>query len=106
MREPTSGNTLPIATYTWPIANQAIAAGAAFTPAAIAVPRATLTNGLPIAAARAALPVTAGGGAPTVEVFINAANQVTLRISNQSAAALVATAADIVFDIMVIPLTP
>lgn len=106
MREPTAGNTLPTATYTWPIANQAIAAGAAFQPAALVVPRATVGNGLPIVAARAALPATAAGGAPTVEVFINAANAVTLRISNQSAAALVATGADIVFDVMVLPLLP
>lgn len=106
MREPTSGNTLPRATYTWPIANQAIAAGAAFQPAAVAVAGVTLANGVVLASARAALPATAAGGAPTVEAFISAANAVTLRISNQSAAALDATGADIVFDLMVFPLNP
>jgi hypothetical protein len=66
----------------------------------------TLANGVVLASARAALPATAAGGAPTVEAFISAANAVTLRISNQSAAALVATGADIVFDLMVFPLNP
>jgi hypothetical protein len=105
MKEATSGNALPVQTYTWPIANQAIGAGAAFQPAALVV-GATVGNGLVVVSARAALPATAAGGAPTVEAWISAANAVTLRISNQSAAALVATAADIIFDVMVMPLRP
>jgi len=106
MKEATSGNSVPVQTYVWPIANQAIGAGAAFQPAALVVNGATVGNGLVVVSARAALPATAAGGAPTVEGFINAANAVTLRISNQSAAALVATAADITFDVMVMPLRP
>jgi hypothetical protein len=105
MKEATSGNALATQTYTWPIANQAIAAGAAFSPAALVV-RATVANGIPVVRARAALPATAAGSAPTVEAWISGVNAVTLRISNQSAAALVATAADIVFDVMVLPLVP
>ena len=105
MREPTSGTNLPHATYTWPIANQAIAAGANFTPAAVAVPGAVVGNGIAIARARALLPATAAGSSASVEAVIGA-NTVQLRMSNASAAALVATAADIVFDIMVLPVTP
>ena len=106
MRQPTGGFDVPHATYTWPIANQAIAAGAVFTPAAIAVPNAQLGNSTIMVTARAQLPATAAGGVPSVSAFVNAANQVTLTISNQSAAALVATAADIIFDIQVPPILP
>jgi hypothetical protein len=106
MKEATSGNSLPVQTYTWPIANQAIAAGAAFQPAALVLNSVAVGNGIPHVRARAALPATAAGSAPTVEAWISAANAVTLRISNQSAAALVATAADIIFDVMVLPIRP
>jgi hypothetical protein len=106
MKESQSGNALPTATYTWPIANQAIAAGAAFSPAAVVVAGARIGNGIPLVAARIALPATAAGSAPHVDAFINANDAVTLRISNQSAAALVALGVDVVFDIMVLPLRP
>ncbi len=106
MREATSGTDVPRATYTWPIANQAIAAGAVFTPAAIACNGAAVANSNVVATARAQLPATAAGGVPSVTAFVNAANQVTLTISNQSAAALVATGADIVFDIQAFPVLP
>jgi hypothetical protein len=106
MRQPVSGNDVPHATYTWPIANQAVAAGAAFTPAAIVVPNAQLGNSSVIVSARAQLPATAAGSIPGLHGFVNAAGQVTLTISNQSAAALVATAADILIDIQVPPILP
>jgi hypothetical protein len=106
MKESQSGSALPTGTYTWPIANQAIAAATSFAPAAIAVPGVRVGNCVVKATARAALPQTAGAAAPSVEVFCNANDQVTLRVSNPSAAALVATAADIVFDIMAFPLRP
>jgi hypothetical protein len=105
MREATSGSDLPHATYTWPIANQAIAAGAAFTPAAIPISCA-VANAMIMATARATLPVTAAGSAPNIQVFASAPNAATLTISNQSAAALIATAADIVIDLMVLPIVP
>lgn len=106
MKESTQGSSVPVATYTWPIANQAIAAGASFSPAAVVVPGARLTNGIVHVSARSLLPATAAGSAPVVEAFINSDDHVTLRISNQSAAALVALGADVVFDIMVLPLRP
>ncbi len=105
MKESQSGFELPLATYTWPIANQAVGAGAAFSPAPVVVNRARLTDMVHVSA-RAALPATAAGSGPVVEAFVNAADAVTLRISNPSAAALVATAADIVFDIMIMPRLP
>lgn len=106
MKESTQGSSIPVATYTWPIANQAIAAGANFAPAAIVVPGARLGNGIPHVAARSLLPSTAAGSAPNVEAFINSDDHVTLRFTNQSAAALVALAADVVFDVMVFPVRP
>lgn len=106
MREPTQGNQVPHTTYTWLIANQGIAANANYTPAAIALPGAVTTNSQVLVSARSALPRTAGGAAPSVEGYVNAANQVTLVISNTGANAVVATAADIVFDIMLLPIIP
>jgi hypothetical protein len=106
MRESTQGTDIPRATYTWPIANQAIAAGAVFTPAAVVVNGARLGNGQPVVTPRVQLPATAGGGVPSITAFVNADDAVTLTISNQSAAVLVATAADIIFDIQVLPIIP
>lgn len=106
MRDPTSGNALPMAQFTWTNATQNIAATTTLTPAAVAVPRAGLANGIPVCAPRAALPATAGGLVPFIEARVNAANQVTLQITNPHAAALVATGADIIIDIMVLPLVP
>jgi hypothetical protein len=106
MRESTQGSDVPRATYTWPIANQAIAAGAVFTPAAQVVNGARLANCQPLVTARAQLPATAAGGVPSITAFCNADNAITLTISNQSAAALVATAADIILDIQAFPIIP
>jgi hypothetical protein len=108
MRESTSGTTLPKCQYLWKIADQGIAANGGFTPAHIKCAGARANNGIPIAAARAQLPIqTAKTARPNLSVFVDADDFVTLTISNQSdAIALAATGADIVIDIMVFPLTP
>ena len=108
MRESTSGPRLPTAEYTWKIADQAIAANGGFTPAHIACGGARVNNGIPVAAARAQLPLQTGKTArPNISVFIDADDFVTLTISNQSdAIALTASGADIVIDVMVFPVIP
>lgn len=107
MREATSGTTLPKCTYTWLIADQAVASLAGFTPAHIACPGARAGNGIPVASARAQLPLVFGGTSrPNLSAFVDADNFVTLTISNNGSAALTATAADIPIDIMVLPLNP
>jgi hypothetical protein len=107
MREATSGSDIPHATYTWANADQAVAAYTAFTPAAISVPGATPGNGQPIVTARAALPAIAGTLAkPSISAWISAAGQVTISISNQTNAALVATGTAITLDIQVMPIIP
>lgn len=106
MREPTSGNNLPHATFTWTNATQAIGATTTLALAAVTVAGAVVANGIPVVSMRAAAPATAGGLVPFVEARISAANQVTITITNPHAAALVATGADITGDIMILPVLP
>lgn len=108
MREATSGTTLPKAQYTWAVADQGVAAIAGFTPAHISCPGARAGNGIPVVSARSQLPLVTGGTSrPNVSAFIDADNFVTLTISNNGSAALsVVGAADIILDIMVLPLNP
>ncbi len=108
MREATSGPTLPKCSYTWAVADQGIAAIADFVPAHISCPGARAANGIPVVSPRTQLPLVTGGTSrPNVHAFIDADNFVTLTISNNGSAALsVAGAADIIFDIMVLPLNP
>jgi hypothetical protein len=105
MRNSTSGTTLPRGTYTWLIANQALGAGAG-TSVGVNVPGARVANGHVVATARTALPLTAAGSGPVVTAFISAADIVTIRLQNPAAGALVALGADVVFDIMVLPIDP
>ncbi len=106
MRAGTSGKTIPAATYTLLIANQAVGAAACFTSAAIPLNNAPLANSVLIASARSALPATAGGVHGRITARLTADNSAVIDLDNPAAAALVATAADIVIDVMAIPVTP
>lgn len=106
MRNGESGLSCPKATYTWLIANQGIATNANYSPAAVTVPGARVGNGVAIVNARTQLPRTAGGAEPLITARVSANDQVTLVMNNNNANAVVATAADIILDILVLPLTP
>lgn len=106
MRNSTGGRPVPVATYTLLIANQAVGAAATFTSAAIPLNNAPLANSLMVASARAALPATAGGCQGVLACHLTADNSAVVTLTNAAAAALVATAADIVIDILALPLTP
>ena len=105
MRNATSGNALPHATYTWLIAAQNIGAGANLSPAAIPCNGAHLGD-MVIATARTRLPQQAAGAAPQLQGWVTSEGNVGLVVSNSGNAALVATAADIIIDLMVIPINP
>jgi hypothetical protein len=106
MKESQAGSSCPKAIFTWLVANQGIATNANYSPAAVVVPGARAANGVAVANARTQLPRTAGGAEPLVTARISANDQVTLVMTNNNANAVVATAADIVFDILVLPLVP
>ncbi len=106
MKESQAGSSCPKAIYTWLVANQGIATNTNYSPAAVAVPGARATNGCVVVNARTQLPRTAGGAEPLITARINANDQVTLVMSNNNANAIVATAADIILDILVLPLVP
>lgn len=106
MRTSTSGTTLPTATVTFPIANQAIATNAAYAPAHVSCPGARTTMGPCIIGARSALPRTAGGADPVLTAFCDADDFVTWRVSNNNANALVALGAAVTLDIIQIPIAP
>lgn len=108
MREATSGPTLPKAQAVWLNAAQALATNTAYAPAHISVPGAKHGNAIVKVSSRGPLPATAGGCGPTVDAFCDADNFVTLKVSNNNANALVAlaAAADVTFDIMVLPINP
>lgn len=106
MRLPNSGKPVPAASYTLAIANQAVGAAATFTSAAIPLNNAPLANSVLIASPRSALPATAGGLRGALSARLTADNSAVVELSNASAGALVATPADIVIDVMALPITP
>ncbi len=106
MRQANSGTTLPVATHTWAIANQALATNTAYAPAHIAMQGARVNTGLVVATCRTAMPRTAGGCDPTVTAYCDADDFVTLVVSNNNANALVALAADAIFNLLWLPVAP
>lgn len=106
MRQPTSGTTLPTCSVTFPVASQAVAANAAYAPAHVACVGASPTGGPILASARTALPRTAGGASPNIEVWSDAAGFISFRISNNNANALVALGADVIIDAIQFPTAP
>lgn len=106
MRVPTSGKPVPYAQYTLAIANQAVGASGVFTSAAIPLNNAPLANSVLVASARAALPATAGGSRGVLQPRLTADNSAVIDLSNPAAGALVATAADIIIDVMAFPIAP
>lgn len=106
MRHATSGTTLPIATHTWQVADQSLLANSSYAPAHFACPGARVNGGIVVASPRTALPATAGGADPNVVVWCDADNFLSIRISNNNANATAPTAADIIFDLMFLPLSP
>lgn len=106
MRVASSGKPVPAAIYTLAIANQAVGANGSFTSAAIPLNNAPVTNSVMIASARAELPKTAGGAHGVLTARLTADNSAVIDLNNASAAALVATGADIVIDVMALEVSP
>lgn len=106
MRNPTSGSHCPSCSFSWAVANQAIAAGGVYFPAHIACPGAAPTNGPVLVGARSALPRTAAGSGVTFEAYSDAAGFLTLVITNPGAAAIVALGAAVTLDLIQFPVAP
>lgn len=108
MRQPSSGTTLPKTTFSWAVADQTLASNTSYAPTHIACQGARVAGGIVVAIARGALPRTAGPGScdPTVVAYCDADDFVTLRISNNNAAALAPLTTALVFDLMFFPLDP
>lgn len=106
MKVATSGKTIPTATYTLAIANQAVGAAACFTSAAIPLNNALVANSVMVASARSELPKTAGGVHGRLTARLTADNSAVIDLDNNGAAALVATAADIIIDVMALEVSP
>ncbi len=106
MKVPTSGKPCPAATYTITIANQAVGANSSFSSVAQDINNASPTNAVLVCSARAELPKTAGGAHGRLSAYLSAENKFIVTLDNASAAALVATAADIIVDVIALEVSP
>lgn len=106
MRTATSGTTLPTATFTWAVANQAVAATSVWGPIDVPCIGARTTMGPCVIAARNVLPRTAAGISPQLIAYCSADDQITWRAENTQAAALVALATAVTLDVIQLPVAP
>jgi hypothetical protein len=106
MKSAPGGDRCPTTTITWPIASQGVAAAAGITLGPVALNGARVANSSIHATTRGAPPVTAGGVGPELQAYCPADDTVVVLVSNPSAAPLVATGADIVVDVLALPLAP